>query len=187
MNSSVTLEDINITDVSKLIQNLDCKKACGYDLISNRILKSCCATIAPYVTNLFNMCIKDGVFPDIFKIAHVVPLFKRGDKNDPSCYRPISLLPALGKLLEKVVSTQIVDYLNENNLISNKQYGFREGFSTELAVLDIYEKLHSNLDKGMSSCTIFLDLAKAFDSVNHNILLKKLAKYGIEGIALNFF
>jgi len=76
-----------------------------------------------------------------FNGFHVVPLFKGGDKNDPSCYRPISLLPALGKLLEKVVSTQIVDYLNENNLISSKQYGFREGFSTELAVLDIYEKL----------------------------------------------
>ena len=170
IENPVVLEHIIQKDVSKLIQNLDSKKACGYDLISNKILKSCCSTIAPYITSLFNLCFKDGIFPDIFKIAHVVPLFKGGDKNDPSCYRPISLLPSLGKLLEKVVSTQIVDYLNENNLISNKQYGFREGFSTELAVLDIYEKLLSNLDKGMSSCTIFLDLAKAFDSVNHNIL-----------------
>ena len=108
MNSSVTLEDINITDVSKLIQNLDCKKACGYDLTSDRILKSCCATISSYIIDLFNMCIKDGVFPDIFKLAHVVPLFKGGDKNDPNCYRPISLLPALGKLLEKVASLQTV-------------------------------------------------------------------------------
>ena len=121
-NNSFTIQHIDITDVSKLIQNLDCKKACGYDLISNRILKSCCATIAPYVTDLFNMCIKDGVFPDIFKLAHVVPLFKGGDKNDPNCYRPISLLPALGKLLEKVVSLQTVDYLNDNKLACCAKY-----------------------------------------------------------------
>ena len=132
------------------------------------------------------MCIKDGVYPDIFKLAHVVPLFKGGDKNDPNCYRPISLLPALGKLLEKVVSLQTVDYLNDNNLISNKQYGFREGFSTEFAILDIYEKLLSNLDKGLTSCTIFLDLAKAFDSVNHDILLKNLKNMVYEEDHLTF-
>ena len=156
------------------------KKACGFD--SNNILKSTCRTVLPFITQLFNACIVKGIFPNCFKVAQVTPLFKGGDREDPNCYRPISLLPALGKLLEKIVSARALDYLNENDLLSKHQFGFRKHFSTEYAVLDIYEKLLSNLDKKLSSCTIFLDLAKAFDSVDHHILLKKLSKYGF-----NFF
>ena len=174
-------------EISKHIMSLENKKACGYDLISNYILKSTCSTIVPFVTHLFNLCISKGAFPNCFKVAQVVPLFKGGDRKDPNCYRPISLLPALGKLLEKIVSTRALDYLNEHDLLSTHQFGFRKHFSTEYAVLDIYEKLLSNLDKKLSSCTIFLDLAKAFDSVDHGILLKKLSKYGFKDNFLHFF
>jgi len=104
-----------------------------------------------------------------------------------NCYRPISLLPALGKLLEKIISSRVVNYLEHFNLLSPHQFGFRAKFSTEHAIIDIYEKLLKNLDSGLTSCAIFLDLAKAFDSVSHNILLKKLEKYGIRGNALNLF
>ena len=117
----------------------------------------------------------------------MVPLFKGGDKENPSSYRPISLLPALGKLLEKIVSIRALDHLNENELLSKHQFGFRKHFSTEFALLDIYEKLLFNLDKNLSSCAIFLDLAKAFDSVDHTILLSKLGKYGFHGPFLEFF
>ena len=116
---------------------------------------------------------KEGIFPQSFKLAQVTPLFKGGDREDRNRYRPISLLPAFGKLLEKVVSVRVIDYLDNNNLISNCQFGFRKNFSTEYAILDLYEKMLHNLDKGLSSCAIFLDLAKAFDSVDHEILLKK--------------
>ena len=75
---------------------------------------------------LFNKCLKEGIFPQSFKLAQVTPLFKGGDREDPSCYRPISLLPALGKLLEKIVSVRVIDYLDHNNLISNCQFGFRK-------------------------------------------------------------
>ena len=109
-------------EVKKLIQSLENKKASGFDLISNRILKSTCETILPYITSLFNACIKKGVFPNCFKIAQVVPLFKGGDKENPSCYRPISLLPSLGKLLEKIVSFRALDHLNENNINKNNPY-----------------------------------------------------------------
>ena len=114
-------------------------------------------------------------------------MFKGGDKENPSSYRPISLLPALGKLLEKIVSIRALDHLNENELLSKHQFGFRKHFSTEFALLDIYEKLLFNLDKNLSSCAIFLDLAKAFDSVDHTILLSKLGKYGFHGPFLEFF
>ena len=89
--------------------------------------------------------------------------------------------------MEKVISDRTTDFFKENNVFSNHQFGFRGAFLTEYAILDIYEKLLKNLDKGLSSCAIFLDLAKAFDSVDHTVLLRKLPKYGIEGITLQLF
>ena len=133
------------------------------------------------------MCIRQGVFPDSYKMAEVIALFKGGDKEDVNCYRPISLLPALGKLLEKLVSNRVMNYLEKFDLLSPHQFGFRKSFGTEYAILDIYEKLLNNLDKGLNTCSIFLDLAKAFDSVSHEILLHKLYKYGIRNKALAFF
>ena len=186
-SNSAEFELTDENEVLELIQKLKNNKACGFDLISNKILKSTCKTIVPFITRLFNVCIVNGIFPSCFKIAQVVPLFKGGDKESPSCYRPISLLPALGKLLEKIVSFRALNYLNENNLLSEHQFGFRKHFSTEYAILDLYEKLLHNLDNKLSSCAIFLDLAKAFDSVDHGILLRKLSKYGFRDNFLNFF
>ena len=144
-------------------------------------------TITPYLEILFNCCIYNGIFPDAFKIAQVIPLFKGGDKEDANNYRPISLLPAIGKLFEKLLSHRLTNHLNSNDILSKHQFGFRKNYSTELAVNDIHEKLLHNLDKGLNSCTVFLDLAKAFDSVDHTILLRKLYKYGVRGIALDLF
>ena len=175
------------SEISKLIRKLNIKKSCGYDSISNKILKFSSSVITPFIVKLFNECIKNGIFPDCFKTAQVVPLFKGGEREDRTCYRPISLLPAVGKLLEKVISVRTTKFLQKNNAFSNHQFGFREGFSTEYAILDIYEKLLCNLDKGLSSCAIFLDLAKAFDSVDHGVLLSKLPKYGIRGKSFEFF
>ena len=177
----------NEKEISDLVKSLKNKKACGYDLISNRILKETRKTIVPFITSLFNKCLSSGIFPESFKIAQVVPLFKGGDKENPTSYRPISLLPALGKLLEKLVSVRTLNFFNENDILSKHQFGFRKSFSTEFAILDIYEKLLYNLDKNVNSCAIFLDLAKAFDSVDHSILLRKLSRYGIDGAFFNFF
>ena len=187
VNKSVYLSYTDAAEVAKLIQSLDNKKSSGFDRISNKLLKSSCYIIVPFIVNLFNMCIHDGIFPDSFKVAQVIPLFKGGDKEDPSCYRPISLLPTFGKLFEKIISVRIINFLNKFDLFSSHQFGFRENYSAEYAILDIHEKLLNNLDKGLTSCAIFLDLAKAFDSVNHEILLKKLSRYGIRGRVLKLF
>ena len=98
-----------------------------------------------------------------------------------------TLLPALGKLFEKMISTRVGEYIEKFEILSPHQFGFRKDFGTEYAILDIHEKLLSNLDKGLNTCSIFLDLAKAFDSVSHEILLRKLHKYGIRGSALSLF
>ena len=111
-------------------------------------------------------------------------MHKGGEKSNPTNYRPISLLPQFGKLLEKIIKERLTTFLNENDIITKHQFGFRESHSTELAITSIHDDLLENLDNNSITCTIFLDLAKAFDSVDHEILLRKLEKYGIRGVAL---
>ena len=115
------------------------------------------------------------------------PPLKGGNREDSNCYRPISLLPTISKILEKLLATRLIEFLTKNKILSKDQFGFRAKFSTEYAIVDIYDKLIKNLDEGLSSCAIFLDLAKAFDSVSHQILLRKLHCYGIRGKALELF
>ena len=111
----------------------------------------------------------DGVFPDNLKIAKVVPVFKSGDGEIPTNYRPISVLTYLSKIFEKLLYGRINDYFTKNNLLSQQR--FRNNHSTSLAITDLYEYLLRNLDNKLISCAVFLDLRKAFDSVNHSILL----------------
>ena len=141
-------------------------------------------TISPYLEVLFQKCIKDGVFPDSFKIAEVIPLFKGGNREDKNCYRPISLLSTISKIFERILAKRLISIFTKFDILSKDQFGFRAKFSTEYAIADIYDKLINNLDKRLSSCAIFLDLAKAFDSVSHEILLRKLQHYGVRGKTL---
>ena len=157
------------------------------DSISNFMIKKTSNVIAPYLETLFNGCFKQSTFPGLYKVAKVIPLFKGGNREDVNCYRPMSLLPAFGKILEKLISLRTIKYLDENDILSPHQFGFRKNLGTEYAIMDMCEKLLSNLDKNLSTCSIFLDLAKAFDSVSHDILLQKLHKYGIRGQALAMF
>ena len=135
------LNDTDLAEIIKLISNLELRKACGFDNISNRMLKATSHVIAPFLVQLFNNCMSKGIFPDLYKKAHVIPLYKGGDKGDVNSYRPISLLPVLGKLLEKVISVRITKFFDKYNLFCPQQFGFRANFSTEYAILDIYEKM----------------------------------------------
>ena len=183
--NSLFVSNTNADEVHKIMFKLDVNK--GYRMISNRIMKKTNDIASPFLAILFNKCIEEGTFPDCFKTAKVTPLFKDGNRHDPSSYRPISLLPTIGKILEKIIAIRVLKFLDKFDLLSEHQFGFRPKFTTEYAILDIFEKLLYNLDSGLTSCAIFLDLAKAFDSVSHNILLKKLEKYGIRGTAHDLF
>ena len=120
---------------------------------------------------MFNLYVSVGVFPQYLKIAEVIPIFKKGDKNKTTNYRPISLLSQLDKLFEKKIYSRISAFLEKYNLLSETQFGFRKNFSTIHAVSHIYENLLENVDHDRYSCCLFLDLSKAFDTVDHEILL----------------
>ena len=107
VNHSIYLQDTDLAEIILAIMKLNVRKACGYDSISNKILRASCYVIAAFLVDLFNKCLRQGVFPDIYKIAQVIPLFKGGEHEILGCYRPISLLPALGKLLETVVQRML--------------------------------------------------------------------------------
>ena len=185
MKNSFLLSNTNMCEISILFSKLNGKKS--GNPVSNHLLKGTRERICPYLDVLFNKCINEGVFPDTFKTAEVIPLFKGGDREDLGNYRPISLLPAIGKLFEKLLASRIIKFFIKYELFSPAQFGFRAGFATDYAIADIYEKLVYNLDKDTNSCAIFLDLAKAFDSVSHEILLRKMHQYGIRGKPLELF
>jgi retron-type reverse transcriptase len=138
--------------------------------------------IAEPLSAIFNLCLIDGVYPDKLKIAKVCPIFKDGNKNEFTNYRPISIIPSFSKIFEKIISCRLLSYINKYNIFNPAQYGFRKKHSTYMAMLNLYDKVSAAVDNNEYSIGIFIDLSKAFDTVNHDILLKKLELYGIRGI-----
>ena len=128
-----------------------------------------------------------GCYPNDFKLARVVPIFKKGNRIQCENYRPISILPCLSKILERIIHNQVYNFLDKNKLLCPAQYGFRRQHSTELAVLDLYDRITKSLAKKQYITGIFLDLSKAFDTLDHSILIYKLERHGIRGTPLAWF
>ena len=123
---------------------------------------------------MINQSLKSGIFPDKLKIAKVIPLYQKHDPSVLGNYRPISLLPAISKLFERVLLNQINDFFNTNNLYYGSQYGFSEKHLTELAAAEIIDRVIKKMDSNEIPINVYLDLSKAFDTLDHNILLHKL-------------
>ena len=157
---------INVSEVLMIINKLKNKNSSGVDEISNKLLKSIGTELSKPLTIIINQCLLTGIFPDLLKIAKVKPLFKRGDVCQLNNYRPISLLPTISKVFERVIYSQLYTYFSENNLLSEQQYGFRAQHSTELASVKLVDNIITQMDSVhdvKTQVTIFCDLSKAFD------------------------
>ena len=186
--SSFSFSTISIDFTSKMIKKkMKPKSSSGHDDLSSILLKYISSDIISILTRIINQSLCTGIFPDSLKIAKITPIFKKGDPHITDNYRPISLLPVISKILEKTVFLQVYDYFTENKLLYDSQYGFRKYHSTEFAALEFTDKIISNLDQGKLPVAIFLDLSKAFDTIDHNIMIHKLQYYGIKGTSLDWF
>ena len=173
----------------KSMSRIEAKIKSGADCISTKLLKELAPMIITPLHHLINLSLETGFVPKQFKIAKVVPVFKSGDKHDYNNYRPISLLSSFSKLMEKVVARQITGFLNYHNLLYKHQYGFRANFNCSHPVMHFCEKVYDALNQkpSLTNLAIFIDLKKAFDTVDHSILIKKLEHFGIRGIPNKWF
>ena len=188
INESI-LDEIMVTieDVKDQLKTLDTSKAFGPDNISPKFLKEGASILAPILQSLFNKCLQQSVFPDIWKRANVIPIHKKDSKDNVSNYRPISLLSCTGKLFERIIFKYVYNYFHANFILSQLQSGFLPGRSTITQLLEMYDEFCKAVDSKKETRAVFLDISKAFDRVWHRGLLYKIQNCGIGGSLLEWF
>ena len=187
ITSSFSFKMVSSSDVLKVIQELKTKNSFGHDNISTKLLKTVSHILLAPLTLTINQSLTTGIFPSKLKIARVIPLFKKDDEHILDNYRPISLLTSISKVFEKIAFKQLYQYFSSNKLFYSHQYGFRTLHSTELAAMEMADRIINDIDKKQLPISVFLDLSKAFDTLDHKVLLEKLQYYGVADVPLSWF
>lgn len=183
--SSIFLKPTNCDEVKSIIEVLK-KKSPGWDGLDPVVIKETFPYFINTLTTLINRSMTEGYFPDELKTAKVIPLFKNNDASLINNYRPVSILSTFSKIFERIMYNRLMSFINKHNLLYKFQFGFRKDYNTNLALITLIDKISDALDSGKNVVGVFLDFSKAFDTVNHEILLKKLDIYGIRGMALKW-
>uniref|UniRef100_A0A672FN99 Reverse transcriptase domain-containing protein n=1 Tax=Salarias fasciatus TaxID=181472 RepID=A0A672FN99_SALFA len=184
--SSMFLRNVEEKEVIQVVSACKNKTSRDCNDIDMILVKNVIECISKPLTYICNLSFQTGTFPNQMKVAKVIPVYKAGDKHDFTNYRPVSLLSQFSKILEKLFVARLNTFLEKNKILNESQYGFRSKRSTALALLDSVEEIANSLENKMYTIGIFLDLQKAFDTINHDILIDKLERYGIRGRVLDW-
>ncbi|CAG4985866.1 unnamed protein product [Colias eurytheme] len=179
------LRHVTANDIVTAFKTLNLKNTCDLWGMSVNLVNNIIENIANNLAFIFNKCCDYGTFPNLLKLSKVIPLFKKGDQEDCNNYRPISILPTLSKVFEKLILNQLTSHFASNNLLHTKQFGFTKGRSTTDAGVALLTHIYKAWENSKNALGIFCDLSKAFDCVEHCTLLRKLSHYGIKGQAQN--
>uniref|UniRef100_A0A3Q2ZQH6 Reverse transcriptase domain-containing protein n=1 Tax=Kryptolebias marmoratus TaxID=37003 RepID=A0A3Q2ZQH6_KRYMA len=183
---SIFLDGTDKEEIMNIVKNFANKRSKDWVDMDMMFVKEIMGCVIEPFTYICNLSFSTGIFPDNMKTAKVIPLYKSGEKCMFTNYRPISLLPQFSKILEKLFVTRLDQFIDKQNILNNNQYGFRANKSTSMALMDLIEQITTAVDQKQCCVSIYVDLKKAFDTIDHNILLEKLNKYGIRGPVLQW-
>ena len=186
-NNNFYFYPISITEIVKVVENCTMKTSKDLYEIDINLIKNTIDEIKYILQHLFNISISQGIFPNILKKSQVIVLFKKGDKRLPGNYRPISLLSQFSKIFEKIIKNRMNEFMNTFSKINESQFGFRQNSSTNDSLNYLMENITNNLESKLLSAILSIDLCKAFDTIDHELLILKMENYGFRGVAKDFF
>uniref|UniRef100_A0A671WE94 Reverse transcriptase domain-containing protein n=1 Tax=Sparus aurata TaxID=8175 RepID=A0A671WE94_SPAAU len=185
-DKTIFIQATDENEIISVVKNCKTKTSADWNGLDMSVLKDIIECVVKPISYIFNLSLQSGVFPEKMKMAKVMPIHKAGDKHEFTHYRPISILSQFSKILEKIFHKRLFSYVDKQSILCEQQYGFRPNRTTTLALVDLVEKISNAIDNKQYAVGVFLDLTKAFDTVNHELLLQKLYRYGMRGVAFSW-